>query len=72
MRIRTVRKCFNIYLVLIATLSRGKFESIQLQCEELTEKSNKSRKMIFIFQVLRPLTVDTAIYPQIACNLFSR
>jgi len=34
--------------MLIATLSYSKFESIQLQREESTEKCNKSRKMFFI------------------------
>jgi len=43
-----VRKCFNIHLMLTATLSYSKFESIQLQREESAEKSNESRKMLFI------------------------
>jgi len=43
-----VRKCFNIHLMLTATLSYSKFESIRLQREESAEKSNESRKMLFI------------------------
>jgi len=30
----TVGKCFNIHLILSATLSYSKFESIQVQCKE--------------------------------------
>ena len=44
----TVWKCFNFHLMLIATLSYSNFESIQLQREESAEKSNESRKMLFI------------------------
>jgi len=43
-----VWKCFNINLMLTATLSYSKFESIQLQREESAEKSNESRNMLFI------------------------
>jgi len=35
--------------MLIATLSYSKFVSIQLQSEESAEKSNKSRKICFLF-----------------------
>jgi len=34
--------------MLITTLSYSKFESIQLQREESAEKSNESKKMLFI------------------------
>jgi len=34
--------------MLTATLSYSNFESIQLQREESAEKSNESRKMLFI------------------------
>jgi len=34
--------------MLIATLSCGKFEIIQLKREESATKSNESRKMLFI------------------------
>jgi len=34
--------------MMTATLSYSKFESVQLQREESTEKSNESRKMLFI------------------------
>jgi len=34
--------------MLIATLSYSTFESIQLQHEESAEKTNKSRKILFI------------------------
>jgi len=42
-----VLKCFNIHLKLIPTISYGRFERILLQREE-SEKSNESRKMLFI------------------------
>jgi len=50
-RIRSVHslKCFNIHLMLFATQCHSKFESsVQLQREETAEKSNESRKMLFI------------------------
>jgi len=37
--------------MLIATLSYGKFEIIQLKREESATKSNESRKVLFILQV---------------------
>ena len=36
-----VRKCFNFHLMLIATLSYSKLETIQLQREESGAKSNE-------------------------------
>jgi len=50
--------------MLIATLSYGKFENIQLQREESATKSNESRKMLFIWCLLRHLHCH---YLQIAC-----
>jgi len=41
-------KCFSIHLILIAALFYSKFDIIQLQREESAEKSNGSRKMLFI------------------------
>ena len=41
-------KCFNFHLMLIAALSYGKFEIIQLQREEPATKSSESKKMLFI------------------------
>jgi len=46
--------------MLIAALSYGKFEIIQLQCEESGTKSNERRKVLFILKVFC-WGIDTAI-----------
>jgi len=72
-RVRSVHnlKVFNFHLMLIATPSYSKFETIQLQREESAAKPNVSSKMFFILYVLRALA-RLSLLIQIACNLSSQ
>jgi len=56
--------------MLITTQSHNKFEtSIQLQREEPAEKLTKVERS---FDFVSDEATDTAVYLQIACNLFPR
>jgi len=57
--------------MLIVTLSYGKREIMPLQRLVSPVKSNVSRKMVFILEVLNTLTLPLP-HLQIACNLFHR
>jgi len=46
--VRSLKKCFTFYLMLIATSPTVHSEIIQLQREESPAKSDESRKMLFI------------------------
>jgi len=50
-------QCYNFHLMLVAILSYCKREIVPLQRVVSAAKSNVSRKMVFILEVLRTLTV---------------
>ena len=64
-------QCYKFHLMLVAILSYRKREIVPLQRVVSAAKSNVSRKMVFILEVLRTFPL---LYSQIVCNrcLFHR
>ena len=52
-------QCYNFHLILVAILSYCKLEIIPLQRVVSTAKSNVNRKVVFILEVLRTLTLSS-------------